>query len=374
MVPIKIFSSDQYNAPTCAGTHGYLDAILYACLVNGYNTQTISSISVTANVATATCSGTHHYSQYDIIKISGCTGTSTVFNDSFTILTVPDTTHFTFAITTTLGSAAGSPVACIAPLGWERTYTGTDKSVYRSTDNQGTQIYLRVVDTNANYTSLTMYETMTSIDIGLGASTTVYWIKSNASDTTARVWYLVGDSKRFYLQTHWYASYPTLPSIYFFGDIIKWRTTDSYHCALTGASDPSLNYPSAYCGLHVQNTSVGNWLARSGTQLITNVSFLLCTTNCGSYNPTGWGYASGILYPNQFNNSVNLFPVYVFENTPRIYRGTLPGFYVPAEDTNGIFVPKDRSIVKDGKTYMALRSSAGYSLGNFFLDITGPWQ
>ena len=57
--PIKVFGYDQTSAPSCTGEVGKLDAILYACLVTGYNTKTVSSIVVSSNVATVTTSTAH---------------------------------------------------------------------------------------------------------------------------------------------------------------------------------------------------------------------------------------------------------------------------------------------------------------------------
>ena len=83
----------------------------------------------------------------------------------------------------------------MAPLGWEKTFSGTNKAVYRSLDPTTNQFILRVDDTNAQYAAVTMYETMSNVDTGTGASVTKYWKKSSTSDTTARPWYAIGNKK-----------------------------------------------------------------------------------------------------------------------------------------------------------------------------------
>jgi len=141
---------------------GKLDAILYAALVTGFNSKNVSSITVSGNVATVTTSTAHGYMVGDGIKIEGAN--ESIFNDEFEIITVPTTTSFTFPLATGIASATGTITAKIAPLGWERVYTGTNKSVYRSLDPAATRLYLRIDDSADRTAVVSMYETMSSID------------------------------------------------------------------------------------------------------------------------------------------------------------------------------------------------------------------
>ena len=119
--PIKIYNYQQTSAPqiTSNSPIDVVRAVLTACLVDGFNTKTISTLSVTNNVATATFSGAHGYLAFDSILISGANQTQ--FNDSWMVKTVPDSTSLTFDITTADVTATGTITCKIAPLGWSVT-------------------------------------------------------------------------------------------------------------------------------------------------------------------------------------------------------------------------------------------------------------
>ena len=127
LTPIKVIHSNQTSVSPIAGTAGYLTTLLYAALETGFNTKTVSSITVAANVATVTTSTAHGYLVNDVVRISGAN--ESVFNDDVLIATVPSTTTFTFALTTATASATGTISCCIAPLGFTRVYLGTNKAV-----------------------------------------------------------------------------------------------------------------------------------------------------------------------------------------------------------------------------------------------------
>ena len=217
------------------GRLGYLDAILYAGLVTGFNTKTITSISVASNLATVTTSTAHNYNKNDVIKIEGAN--ESIFNDEFRILSIPSTTTFTFSLVTEITSATGSMTAKIAPLGWERVYTGTNISVYRSLE--GNRFYLRVDDTNATYTTVTMYESMTNVNTGVNPVGPVYWMKSNAASTASREWYLIGNKKTFYLFVAFNSSYLTMNQGYVFGEFNSIKPDEQYNTLLMGYSSSS---------------------------------------------------------------------------------------------------------------------------------------
>ena len=58
---IQFFHSAQTGAPVNAGTAGYGIALLDACLVTGFNSKNVSSITVAANVATLTSATAHGF-------------------------------------------------------------------------------------------------------------------------------------------------------------------------------------------------------------------------------------------------------------------------------------------------------------------------
>lgn len=369
-VSTKNFNYLQASASPMAGTIGYLDSILYACLVTGYNSKSVSSISVSSNVATITTSTSHNLTVNDIIVISGAN--ESIYNDEFRIKAITSSTAFTIDLVTADGSATGTITCKIAPLGWTRVYTGTNKSVYRAP--AGTQFYLRVDDTQAQYATVSAYESMTTVDAGTNLIATVYWKKSNVSDTATREWYLIGNNKVFYFFTSWHSTYSTQCAGYMFGDINSVKANDSYASMLIGQSVNNPSYPNSnqsfsYVTFNSSSTYYqGQYLARASTGIVGGI-------NCFKFSaPNGqMGYASGMLYPNPADNGLHLYPVDVGEVTGPVYRGRMPGLYTPLEITNGAIASNDRSVVINSKTYMAIRVSCNsLSLGNCFLDL-GDW-
>ena len=96
--------------------------------------------------------------------------------------------------------------------------------------------------------------------------------------------------------------------------------------------------------------------------------------NCFKFSAANgqMGYSGGMLYPNAADNGLHLYPVDVGEVAGPVYRGRMAGLYVPLEITNGAFASNDRSVVINGKTYMAIRvSCVSNALGNCFFDLNG---
>lgn len=241
----------------------------------------------------------------------------------------------------------------------------------------GTRLYLRVDDSlSANYTQVNIYETMTSVDAGTGKSTDIFWFKSNTANTVTHPWYLIGDTKRFYFITAYNPGYPG-NAVYAFGDLIPTRTGDAWCCMLAGGSN-SANYSSAPdTNTGFQNTSgvsTGNILARNYTGLGGPAPFLLFS----AMRWTTIGYSGSPTtqpFPSPNDNAVHLTPIYLFDYGLSTYtfRGIVPGMMSPLEGVQGIYANKDRSVIYNGRTYMAFKSSYGASTGNLWFDITGPW-
>lgn len=337
----------------------------------GFNSKTINSLAVDANVATVVTSTPHALAVDDIIGITGCN--ESVFNNEFRVASITNSTTFTFAVTTATASATGSPVLKIAPLNWEKVYSGTNKAVYRSLDLGSNKIYLRIDDSATTYATVTTYETMSDVDTGTGAGSPVYWVKSSTANSTARAWYLFGDTKRFYLMVAWHATYPTWCAGYAFGDIASVKAGDAYNTMLMGhsASAPTNSTTSqslTYIG--VANQTAGQYLARSHTQVGSAVAFFK-----GSPVVPGataqMGYGSQVSYvANLADNGVHLVPLDIYE-TVNVYRGQLKGIYVPIETTAGNFPNMDKTLVYGGRTYAAVIMACVTAAGNCWFDITG---
>lgn len=368
----KEFYYGQTAVPQMAGTAGYMISILDAFLVNGFNSKNVSSISVTSNVATVTTSTAHGYEIGNIIVFSGAN--ESIFNDEFEIISIPSTTTFTFSVTTALTSATGTITCKVAPLGWGKTFSGTNKAVYRSLDPTSNQLYLRVDDTNTLYTAVTMYETMSNVDTGTGASTIKYWKKSTTANTTAMPWYAIGNKKVFYFFSDWHVSYPLQPSVYGFGWFESFKSGDGYNTMLIGHdnSTPVAPYQDNDFSTFGSTQTEGLIIARSYNQLGSSISFYKLP---GIGNHTTMGFDSTFQLPNPVDNGIHLFPVYIYE-TSNVLRGILSGVYTPNEYTNGIFNSRDKTIVIDGKRYIGYKinnSTAVNQRGNCWFPLDEEW-
>lgn len=370
----KEFYYGQTSVPQMAGTVGYMVSILDAILVTGFNSKNVSSISVTSNVATVTTSTAHGYEIGNIIVFAGAN--ESIFNDEFEILSIPSTTTFTFSITTALTSATGTITCKVAHLGWEKTFSGTNKAVYRSLDPSTNQFYLRVDDTNTLYSAVTMYETMSNVDTGTGASTTKYWKKSTTANTTAYPWYAIGNKKTFYFFADWHSSYILQPAGYCFGWFPSFKSGDGYNTMLIGHDISTPTYQCTnndFAKIGSTGETDGQIISRSYTQLGSNVVFYKCIGIAGRTGSLG--NDSAFSFPNPVDNGVHLFPVYIIE-TGNNLRGKMPGLYGPNEYTNGSFYSRDKTIIVDGKRYIAYRitnSNSYNQYGNCWFALDEEW-
>ena len=365
LTPIKVINSNQTSVSPIAGTAGYLTTLLYAALETGFNTKTVSSITVAANVATVTTSTAHGYLVNDVVRISGAN--ESVFNDDVLIATVPSTTTFTFALTTATASATGTISCCIAPLGFTQVYLGTNKAVFRAPS--GSRLYLRIDDTNALYSVVSVYETMTTVDAGTNKMGDVYIKKSASANTTPVEFYLIGDDRTFYLFVNWNA---TACGGFAFGDFNSVVVGDAYNCLLFGyaASAPTYPYSNQYFTyVTFNNTYVtGQYLMRSYDGLLNNISVFKANFASGQM-----GYGTNFFFPNPPDISMRLLPIELIEASSGYYRGNMRGLVTPLESSNGFFANNDRTVVINGKTYLAIKIYCYTGYGNCFLDITGPW-
>lgn len=372
--PVKYTHSAMVGAPTISGAAGTLIAALDALLINGFNLQSVQSVSCTAGEATATFASAHGYAPGQIVLIGGATPDA--LNGEHYV-TWTDSTRIRFATTAADGTATGAISCKVAPVGqWSKPFSGTNKAVYRSTDPMGTGLYLRVDDSTTSKATVRMYESMTDVDTGLGASTINYWMKSNSTDSTARGWRFIADSRLFFLGVRWSSSYPAQHGINSFGDIESYKAGDAYGCWLHGeGSNSTPGYPG-----HINSfKSVFGGedypaeIARSYTQVGSAVKIYKTGSRLCDY----MGY-SGSAYPSPVDNGLLLHaPVVLREgySTGSPARGTLPGVLQPVQTTP----LADGDIVADipqmpGRCVLLVTIAVASSEGRAAFDITGPWR
>lgn len=269
MSSVKYMHSGMQNAPQLTNDWGVLVDMLDACLVNGFNTQTINGLSRSGTTATATFGSGHGYIQNQIIQIAGVVETG--WNGQYRVLSVTANTLIFAVSASVAATASGSMTAKTAPLGFEKPFSGTQKAVYRSPNLESTRMYLRVdnsldpawTSSYAKFAKVTISDGMSDVDtftgsqapydpdnpnknhVGSGSGTSAIngWAKwyyaryAGQADyispnNGSRKWVVIGDDKGFYLSTAWASDRPNYRALYAFGDLHSAIDGDAYHCLL----------------------------------------------------------------------------------------------------------------------------------------------
>lgn len=375
------------SAPLLTGQVGSLIAILDACLLNGFGSRTLDSLVIAGGIATATISAGHTYNRWSVVEVAGASPAA--INGQQRILSVTATT-FTFAAWQLYAdqTASGTITCRLPPIGsWEKTFSGTNKAAYRSIDPLAAGFFLRVNDTGAGpdvYAARVRgYESMSDVDTGTNPFPTVAqqggeggrWIKSSTLDATARPWWLVGDTRGFYLWTQPTAGVSAL-AWYPFGDVLEpFNDADVFATMIGyGRSTTSAGYvyQSPYSG--ALNSNGGIAFARSYTGVV------------GAMEPTTWHAGNdfnaqqlvGVANfgnPHPVDGRIWTKPIYLIETT-LLPRGRLRGCLQPMHASSTIFpalaTPVDYIVGATTKMLggMGLRGYAG-TQHEMLVDLDG---
>jgi len=377
--PVKYYDSEKLTLePVLSGTAGSRIALLDAVLVNGFNPLTASSVSVTAGVATATFAAPHGYIAGQIILMAGATPAG-LNGEHYVTSVTSDTIVFSDFTGVADGTATGTITTKTAPTGfWEKTFSGTNKAAYRSTDLASTRIFMRVDDSNALYAIVDMYESMTDVDTGTGKSLqTVYWKGSDVATTSARPWQIASDSRKIWFSARWHGTYPTAGSLYEFGDDISLKEGDAFNCVLSGHTISSGTSLGTNISTMQVNGAEGtpSHIARSYTQLGGSIPI----HKCGNVMSPNLG-SGGANYPSAANNGLLLVaPIMTREGNwvssePRGYKSgllqTVQNVTLPAGHiVEAIPQLPGRRVAIFG---CSLSGSQVYAAAA--IDITGPWR
>lgn len=404
---IKFYVHTNHNAPQLQNAYGSMINVLDACLVNGINIGTVSSLMASGTTVTALFSSAHNLMQYQVIKITGATQPE--FNGEHRILTVPNTQSVTFelAVEPSATTATGTIAASLPPLGWERPFSSTNpnsggKAAYRSTNLLlPSRPFLRVVDeldpvwtsTYAKYAKVGIVEDMSDIDtmigvqpnlanwIGSGAGSSAvnginkwYYARTdnetitgqNVSDTFTpadgnRIWVLVGSGDYFYiLPSVAMGSNSGFSSCYGFGSFTSFVPIDNSNNFLLatikpGAASNTNRLP--FFGSLTNNIKYGISLQRkydiseqqSVAKTISFQSPSLSEVLSGS---------SDLLSPKSTSGSQIFFPSFILED--QVLRGELPGVKIQMQK----YSVGDLSITTCGKDILLNKNVLAYSSAN----------
>ncbi len=412
---VKYMHSGMQNAPQLTNDWGVLVDMLDACLVNGFNTQTVTSLSRTGTTATATFGSGHGYVQHQVIQIAGVVETG--WNGQYRVLSVTTNT-LTFAVVDTIAATAtGSMTAKTAPLGFEKPFSGTQKAVYRSPNPLSSRLFLRVdnsldpvwTSTYAKYGKVTVSDGMSDMDTftgsqmpydpanptknhvgtGSGSSAINGWAKwyyahvssgadSSSADTGSRSWVLIGDDRGFYFLPAWTSAAPRLRASYCFNDIKSYKGGDAYKTAFFS----TLNYavastsyrPDSYSGMFQSSVS-GGLLLKPHSQIGSPVSIGLRTLSLNNSLQIS-GYVSNIDVPNPADNAYIFHPAYVRESTAGgVLRGEMQGVYWVLQSQPVADMTVLTDVIDSSRVYLMVANAYSTAQeGRILFDITGPWR
>lgn len=392
---VKFFTDDMTGASAISGTAGALITILDACLVNGFGSKSATSLVVASGIATLTFSGGASAAvAQSVILVAGVTGGMTDLNGEQKVLSA-NTTTVTFATALADGTASGTITFKMAPLGWTKVYSGTNKAVYKPSDVAASSALLRVDDSGTTVARVRMYETMSDIDTGTNPAPTdvklsggLYWWKSDAASAATRKYTIFGDSRNLYVGLSPYTASGVAPlhTVHAFGDLDSYKSGDAYPGFIVGesttltttvlgnvfAQDPENNETTQIMRSH---TGLGVSVTASRKALVG------ATAGGVSGNDTRLG-----AFPALANNGLFLSRIVLGQRLMSTYgpRGLAPGvLYVPQSNTNGGVFP--RGTIVDGtgeyagkKIYAVPQAAANLATTTndyaAFFDVTGPWR
>lgn len=204
-VKTKWLNSEMTGSPGgLTNAVGHLITVMDAFLVDGFNSQSVTSISHIAGVATLVTPVDHNFLTLQVIEISGANEAQ--YNGQFRVTEVVDGVTLKFEIDVgSPASATGTLLVKTPGLGWAKEFTGTNKAVYRSLT--GVRHYLRVLDDNSDtkpwQARWSAYHSMTDVDNGtdrypLVTDNSGYRHIKKSESATPRRWDVIGDDKTFY--------------------------------------------------------------------------------------------------------------------------------------------------------------------------------
>ena len=384
---VKHAYSSMAGAPGIGGTVGSLIGALDAFLVNGWGAKAVDSAVISNGVCRLSfASGKSAAEAHAVIVVAGATPSA--LNGEQKVTAVANG-WVEFKTDLPDGAVTGSISFKMAPLGWEKVFTGTSKAVYRQTDPASTRTYYRVDDTNAQYARVQMYESMTDVDNGVGlAPLTVpggyYWHK-RVTGAMSSYWVLAGDARGFYLlispdlASSQAASGNVALLSQYMGDLNSYRSGDAWAGVLTGAASSAYTNLSGcvFCtggssGLSLKRMAYG---IGGAVQCFRKV-FGTVTSASGTDGFLG-------TFPSAVDNGLYLSNILLLDGPGAAAgpRGRMPGAYhCPQSGVLAVY-GSDVAIIKGqgvfaGKQLLTVQIGTPNtgSQGVAFVDVTGPWR
>lgn len=158
------------------------------------------------------------------------------------------------------------------------------------------------------------------------------WRKSNTANSTARPWFLLADGRRLYLFVESGDTSGTT-TCGRFGDIRSYKSADNWACTIAGrivenSSSLTTTQELTFSGVIGLTTVTSDYLARSYSGVGTSVAAGMHTdTTKGMGGSAGFFGRTGMTYPTPVDGGLYLGKIWCHENAA--LRGDLPGVWAP---------------------------------------------
>jgi hypothetical protein len=198
-----LLHSGMTGAPSMTPANGTINALLNACLVNGFNTQSVSSATCTSGVVAFNFPSAPGFSTSDTVTIAGASNTTV--NGQFRVQSAASNQVLVATPGVPDGAVGGTITLKFSPLGWTRPYSGTNLGAYRQGGSASHKRYLRVYDGSTTADSsyyVRAYEAMTAISTGTGPFPTTAQSAGNGvaqfgAQAAVQSWCIVGTPALF---------------------------------------------------------------------------------------------------------------------------------------------------------------------------------
>jgi len=379
-------NAEQIGAPQMNGasnSNGQLLQVLDACLVDGFNSKTVVSISKTSTTVTLGYGVTHGYVMGQLVEVSGANDATLNGKHKIIASTIDTITISASGVSQTTGVINTK----VAPLGFESIFGSADplKRAYRSktVSTTRTVIYLDMTlpaghgynSTNpVKRATISLCEDMQSLGVQINSYTdaknnfasnpngSLFWYqcrnrrKTDAVSTSINSkWVIAGNSEYFYLFHEWqdYKSRGTdLRDIYAFGDtnsLSGFNDLNNCLCVCAVNSNDASDLFHASTGSTIKgstSTPVGVFIKDVNGLNLADLAITLSGAN--SENVIS-GSVSGLTFPNPITGKITCLPIYA--KTGQSLRSRLDNLMfvshtVPASKNTGLVVSDDAVLVK----------------------------
>lgn len=374
---VKWARNTMPGAPALRGQAGSLIALLDAVLVDGWGSQTASTVTIADGVATATFASDHAAAVEAVVLVDGASTPAGLNGEQKVIAVEPN--KIKWATEEADGTATGTITVKMAPAGWAKVFTGTNLAVYKSADPQAHGQFLRVNDANTTAARVIAYENMTAVSTGTGPFPTntqvsggFYWGKSVTAGSFDIPWAIAADSRAFYFNAAGTASYGgdyRSGGGYFFGDLLPHsRSGDPFASLLLGANASSWDT----CGGQYIYTIDAS--TRAMPRKHDGVGPAI-QPDIQPYTALNLGPL-----PNTVNGRIAFAPLYARDTSSQAgFRADLPGARLSLHYGTELALTTHQVFADAGSRarinmFISSNMSSTSNFNSLAVDVTGPWR